>query len=198
MITLEEIKHRIGKNEGCETTGDYVGLNFDADEKECDNYKFLSSYFPEYFEFDWCLEGRLRLHSHEGSIWLADVHDDDREVKEFSGWNTEDIILYLIKNKVFNKEDIISRYPCNIARIISPTDRYRVLKRQSWRCNQCGTKLKYSKNHDYGDEVAHIDHIHPFSKKETYPKGPSSINELSNLQALCPTCNKKKRDMLCQ
>jgi len=75
------------------------------------------------------------------------------------------------------------------SRYISKGNRYEVLKRQNWKCNICDKHLKYSENHKFGDEVAHIDHIHPFSDWESYG---GDINELSNLQALCPDCNMKK------
>jgi len=76
------------------------------------------------------------------------------------------------------------------ARYISKSVRYEVLNRQHWCCNICACKLKYSMSHiDFDGKVAHIDHIHPFSMWETY-KG--DINEVSNLQALCPECNMKK------
>lgn len=81
------------------------------------------------------------------------------------------------------------------SRYISPDARYEVLKRQSWKCNFCGKHLKYSNKHKLGDEVAHIDHIHPFSEWETYN---GNINEVSNLQALCPECNlKKHKNSIC-
>lgn len=75
------------------------------------------------------------------------------------------------------------------SRYISKNSRYIVLKRQHWKCNICGKHLKYSENHEYGDVVAHIDHIHPFSEWDTYD---GDINEISNLQALCPKCNMHK------
>jgi rubredoxin len=75
-------------------------------------------------------------------------------------------------------------------RNISKAVRYEVLDRQHWRCNICGKHLKYSENHVYGDVVAHIDHIHPFSQWESYDG--DDINEPSNLEALCPDCNMKK------
>lgn len=79
-----------------------------------------------------------------------------------------------------------------ISRVITKQQRYEVLKRQKWQCNQCCEVLKFNKNSNWEGEVAHIDHIHPFSKKETYPNGVENINESSNLQALCPRCNLTK------
>lgn len=80
-----------------------------------------------------------------------------------------------------------TKYPPS--RYISKTTRYEVLKRQDWHCNICGKHLKYSEKHEYGEEVAHIDHIHPFSQWESYD---GDINEPCNLEALCPECNMKK------
>jgi hypothetical protein len=74
-------------------------------------------------------------------------------------------------------------------RYISRSTRYIVLKRQRWSCNICGRKLDYGKDHNYNGCVAHIDHIHPFSKWMTYD---GDINEPANLEALCPDCNMKK------
>ena len=79
-----------------------------------------------------------------------------------------------------------------ISRYITPQVRYKVLKRQHWRCAICGAKLKYKKNSPWEGEVAHIDHIHPYAERFTYPKGAEFINEIDNLQALCPACNRKK------
>lgn len=80
------------------------------------------------------------------------------------------------------------------SRYISKEQRYEVLKRQRWRCNQCGVKLKYGIKSGWEGEIAHIDHIHPYSKKESYLNGKDNINESSNLQALCPKCNLNKGD----
>ena len=90
-----------------------------------------------------------------------------------------------------NYEDI--EYAPHIPpRIIDKKTRYEVLKRQKWICNMCGEKLKYGKNSAWVGEVAHIDHIHPYSERYSYPNGPENINELENLQALCPKCNLSK------
>lgn len=70
---------------------------------------------------------------------------------------------------------------------IERTTRYKILKRQNFRCAHCGKKLKYNINSQFGEEVAHIDHIQAVSK----PDG-SYLGRLDNLQALCPECNIKK------
>jgi len=85
-----------------------------------------------------------------------------------------------------NENDIIKKP----IRYISKGLRFEVLKRQGWKCNICGVHLKYSKKHQLGEKVAHMDHVHPFSHWRTYEG--VDINESSNLQALCPECNLKK------
>lgn len=79
-----------------------------------------------------------------------------------------------------------------IERIITKELRYRVLKRQKWICNNCGVQLKYNINSKWDGVIAHIDHIHPFSQRNTYIYGAENINEIENLQALCDKCNLKK------
>lgn len=85
----------------------------------------------------------------------------------------------------YKPEDTPSRY-------ILKQNRFNILKLQKWRCNTCNCKLKYDLNSNWEGEVAHIDHIHPYSKRESYFRGSENINELSNLQALCPKCNREK------
>jgi len=98
---------------------------------------------------------------------------------------------------------IIKRYKeitklSHTLRLITYDQRFEVLNRQKWKCNQCGIGLKYSKksaktwNKDY--PTADIDHIHPWSKQESYHRGKENINETCNLQALCPNCNRNKKD----
>ncbi|MBF9058172.1 HIT domain-containing protein [Rhodobacterales bacterium HKCCSP123] len=56
--------------------------------------------------------------------------------------------------------------------------RYEVLKRAKYRCELCGA---------HEDQIAlHIDHI--------VPRARGGSDDLSNLQALCMTCNTNKRD----
>jgi len=87
---------------------------------------------------------------------------------------------------------LMENKPENSCRYISREKRYEVLRRQKWRCNICGCKLKYSKENSWEGEVAHIDHIFPYTQKEFYFNREENINELSNLQALCPKCNLTK------
>ena len=115
-------------------------------------------------------------------------------VIKIDSWCTLDMVLdqgyYILKACNHNLEPCLNFTERETPRrYISKSDRYLVLERQHWCCNMCGIHLKYSKNHSYGDIVAHIDHIHPFSQWETYN---GDINELKNLEALCPDCNLKK------
>ena len=66
---------------------------------------------------------------------------------------------------------------------ISKYDRFKVLKRQTFRCT-CGKKLKFSSKQDFDVAVAHIDHIQPLSK--------GGADSIENYQALCPSCNLHK------
>lgn len=84
------------------------------------------------------------------------------------------------------------RQQLEISRTITKDMRYKVLKRQKWKCNLCNCTLKWNKDSDWSGKVGHIDHIHPYSKRDSYINGIEKINELSNLQALCETCNLKK------
>lgn len=195
-LTREEIREKIGS---CENEDKYLPFNMsgygsDGDRsypgnKECSlhNFNLIKNNFPKIF---WDLEwDEFKLQSWKGSIWWGTSKFQDLEIQyDFTGWSTEDIIFWLQKNKPYTKKEMF--------RIIDREQRYEVLKRQKWKCNQCGCQLKYSKSSSWKGEVAHIDHIHPFSKKESYENGIQNINELQNLQALCPICNKSKSNKL--
>jgi len=109
---------------------------------------------------------------------------------------TQENIKKLIKLHPEIHLDVLSlgKFSNDNARIIPKEKRYEILKRQKWRCNSCGCILKYGKFSKWQGETAHIDHIFPYSKKEEYTNGKDNINELANLQALCPNCNFKKGD----
>lgn len=142
----------------------------------------------------------FQLHSWKGNIWwgksrFENGFDYGKEYveKDFTGWTTDEIIDFILQHHLIEREkELIEEEEEDISRIITRDDRYIVLKRQRWRCNFCNCKLKFNSNSEWDGEIAHIDHIHPFSKKETYPNGAENINELSNLQALCPSCNLSK------
>lgn len=100
-------------------------------------------------------------------------------------------IYYSLKH--YNSSDDGFREYSDVARIITKEQRYGTLKRQNWKCNHCDVSLKYSNKSSWSGEIAHIDHIFPYSKRWEYPKGVDRINDSDNLQALCPKCNLKKR-----
>jgi len=61
---------------------------------------------------------------------------------------------------------------------VSGTKRYEVLKRAKYRCELCGTPAE--------DKALEVDHI--------LPRNRQGSDEISNLQALCYSCNASKRD----
>lgn len=157
-------------------------------------------------KFKWNENDYEALQMHEGKEnnreILREVGVDERIINMFGTWKGT---CYLRNGNEFIKEwcgattekiledllDISDKF-FPISRIITSEERFQVLKRQKWRCNICGTPLKFNQNSGWSGQIAHIDHIHPFSKRKTYPNGIRNINELSNLQALCPTCNLMK------
>lgn len=163
---------------------DYIGLHFDEDgydDLKHFNYNLIKEHFSDFFS-EWDL-GIIKksLWSHKGYMCFFNK-DRSVEIETFGGWTSNEIIKWLI----------INYGNINIERVILKDARYNVIKRQKWKCNFCQAVLKFNSNSDWKGEVAHIDHIHPFSKRFTYQNGFNNINEESNLQALCPTCNLKK------
>lgn len=59
---------------------------------------------------------------------------------------------------------------------ISPGKRYLVLQRSNFRCHYCGAKA--------GDVLLEVDHVVPSSRGGT--------NDIGNLVAACPSCNRGK------
>ena len=190
-ITIEEIRERLEESEINKNIWNYVGFNMNKGHQDKDNkiidvhnkaiLNLFSNFLPKNIEkyFD-CFEGTCFLTTHNGLI------------KEFGGWKTEDIIYWLANNNMDETyEEPIDE---EVYRVITQKMRYEVLKRQKWRCNSCNQMLKYNVESEWSGKVGHIDHIFPYSKRKDYPNGEKNINELSNLQALCPTCNLKKGD----
>ena len=154
----------------------------------------ISNFVCEHLKF-W--KGMSYIESFKGDILI-----------DFPAWSTLDILVELIVNNPIEKwledgeywdylakeeENFIDKNMSNlnnpITRVISKEERYLILKEQKWNCNSCGCKLKFGAHSLWEGEVAHIDHIHPFSKRDSYPR---DINERSNLQGLCGKCNLKK------
>lgn len=148
----------------------------------------------------------------KGFVWLPVDGDRSKHISksnriDFSGWDYNEIIAYLLFHKKdietfidniiylgINTSEATNKNKETITRSFPRRYRYKILERQEWVCNMCGCKLQYSKRHSFGYPVAHIDHVHPFSRKETYVNGEENINEIENLQALCPECNLTKKN----
>ena len=203
---MNEIKRRISKDLKWISTNDYHGFRMNKTHSQDEENKLITTHNEKVIDlFKDHLESVLIKNCFDcwkGECFFAIDKNYNNLIKSFGGWCSEDIIRWLIeygKEQFWEKiqEDIPKAEKKiqereNIFRIITYEQRYDILKRQKWRCNQCGTRLKYKSNSQFGKEVAHIDHIFPFSDRKNYPNGIENINELSNLQALCPNCNLKK------
>jgi len=226
MIEIETIRKKIGKRWNWKDTRDYYGFDMskthsqEEANKEIDKHNqnvlklFLSesdtNKVMEYFD---CWKGIMYFTNDK-----EDKYDDKSRIIDFPGETTENILLWILNegrlvwdggwikiqeeserqmeeyvNESMEMEEYEKESP---ARVVTSENRYAVLKRQKWRCNQCNCVLKYNLNSGWKGSVAHIDHIHPYSKRSSYPNGEYNINELSNLQALCPKCNLSKKDKL--
>lgn len=192
MIDLMEIKKRIGDIDS-KTTMDYFGFNMGKTHSQEKTNEGITEYnievlkrFEDYLDVDYISQ---HLDCWKGTMYweenLNDKHYDDI----FGGWTTAQIILWLIENHSKKKQEPIRE----ICKIVTREQRYKVLKRQKWRCNSCNCILKFSVNSEWKGEIAHIDHIHAYSKRDSYIHGPENINEIENLQALCEKCNLKKK-----
>lgn len=209
----EEINKRIGiEGNPLQYEGFNMGKTHDQDNVQIDkhNEKILQKFSN--------LIDTKDMHSMldfwKGTGFFSPTREFNDAIKEFGGWTTHNILYWILttgnylrtkwnfheENKDIDKwyTDTLEEEDTSVHRNITPELRYKTLKRQKWKCNQCSCNLKYNKDSDWEGEVAHIDHIHPFSKKESYLRGEININESVNLQALCPKCNKTKSNKLCQ
>ena len=194
-MILEKHKHTYDKN----GEPQYIGFHFDSrGDEDIDNYnkKILYEYVKigllkkEFYDLI-----ADSIYSHKGSLWLET--ENSLPANNWFGQPTEYILEDIILNQSKYASKILldkSKGLDNSRRIITSDERYTILREQKWSCNICGKKLKFNKNSPFGEEVAHIDHIHPFSKRLTYAFGFERINERSNLQALCATCNLNKSE----
>ena len=128
-----------------------------------------------------------------------EYHEDERSINIVRPYY-ENIIEFCSFRCLYayTTDSEISTQDLDVARIISSYTRYEILKRQQWKCNQCNVQLKYKQENAWEGQVAHIDHIYPYSKRNTYYNGKLKINEINNLQALCRECNLKKKDKVIQ
>lgn len=194
-------KHKYYYREGFNGEPMYVGFCWDAQDDIKAKFSNKSILY-EYVKTGQLLQKNFDIisiffESHKGLIWLGSKRYYGNEIAEYSGHTTEDILEDIILNQEeYTKKLMVKNMPnfSNQRRVISISERYNILKEQNWRCNLCGKHLKFKKDSPFGEEVAHIDHIHPFSKRLTYPFGLERINERSNLQALCANCNLTKSE----
>ena len=197
-MDINEIKKRIGKNSDFDYNKEYFGFDMSRTHGDLEEIskrtnlsvleKFSDILNPKIVIKDLdCWEGEMFFkNTQEEKLYecLDDYH------QKFGGWTMEKIIEWIldIGLKII-KIDQISNSP---PKIISKEERYKALRRQKWKCNFCHTTLKFNKFSDWNEVVAHIDHIHPYTKRESYTNGIENINESANLQALYPECNLKK------
>ena len=103
--------------------------------------------------------------------------------------NRDVYILPVSQSKKSNKEEKETSKPKNktvkhkTSRDINTTLRFKVLKRDNFKCCACGASPAKNPNVEL-----HVDHIIPWSKG-----GETTID---NLQTLCSKCNLGKKDML--
>ena len=82
-----------------------------------------------------------------------------------------------IRTYINKRGDALWQHRASESGYISGSSRYNILKRAKYRCELCGA---------HEEQIAlHVDHIVPRSK--------GGSDDLSNLQALCMTCNTNKR-----
>ena len=165
-----------------------------------ENYKGIlilnDDYYTQHPDIKWCVDKHilyigkdakryLRRAGHHGGTIIF-FFAKNRYIKE--GWGLDYIAPHEMV-KIYNHFIAEEK----VTRCISKSMRYQILRDQHWECNECSIRLKFDINSKFPGEVAHIDHIHPFAMRGTYQNGESNINERSNLQALCPSCNNQKR-----
>ena len=188
----------------------YIGFNFDAKEdikENISNIKFLRDNFdlPNGNQ-----EIYILPHFHKGSFRICKyksiesfLSNPNKELDEICPWDcgitTRDIgeiicsFQYAESSKILSRKELLNEDLLDgITRVISKDMRYKILKEQHWKCNNCHCTLKFNRYSEWGECVAEIDHIHPFADMNNYPNGAININERKNLQALCPKCNKTK------
>jgi hypothetical protein len=98
--------------------------------------------------------------------------------RHFALWQTA-VAAAGLKPGCVRKLQAPSRGP----RTITVSLRYRVLLRDKFRCVACGRSPATDEN-----VTLEVDHIHPWSR--------GGATRMENLQTLCSTCNKGKRDQI--
>jgi len=200
MITIKEIRKRIIDDEG---ENGYLGFDMSKTNGQEITNKNIDIHNRNVLElFDDYIKPKEVMNFFDCWKGVCSFIKVDNTIKNFNGWETEKIIKWIIKNSLsysLNKEKLEEKLKekdfyriKDIKRLVTVRERYEVLKRQKWRCNICNVGLRFSKKSKWKGEIAHIDYIPPYSKRKSYLNGEERINEIENLQALCPNCNFRK------
>jgi hypothetical protein len=203
-ISEDIIKQKIGWKKLDDGNNAYTGFDFDARKDKNENIRNLElvwrfkEFLPtnnKYYILPLMHKGGVDLCKYDSIEDFINFPYDGEEIGEQLGgcetWMIlEKIVLFSGLIDTNEKNHRILEQP--ITRNITKNVRYKILQEQKWKCNNCNTRLKFDEHSDWEGDVAHIDHIHPFADRATYPRGEFLINERSNLQGLCSVCNQKK------
>lgn len=121
------------------------------------------------------LTKRRHLTSKTGETYTLDGFDQltPEEVRELL-----DLCRQKIKEYEESRGEAIWAHRKRMGRVVSGSVRYEVFKQAKYRCLLCGVLRE--------EKALEVDHI--------IPKNLGGSDDLSNLQALCYTCNSSKRD----
>ena len=115
---------------------------------------------------------------------ITDKDGNTYSIKGFEELGSEEVEILInlcigkIDEYVTDRGDRIWLHRKKSSGFISGTLRYEVLKRAKFRCELCGISAE--------DKALEVDHI--------VPRNSGGTDDLSNLQALCYSCNAMKRD----
>ena len=115
---------------------------------------------------------------------ITDKDGNTYSIKGFEELGSEEVEILInlcigkIDEYVGDRGDRIWSHRKKSSGYISGTLRYEILKRAKFRCELCGISAE--------DKALEVDHI--------VPRNSGGTDDLSNLQALCYSCNAMKRD----
>ena len=115
---------------------------------------------------------------------LTERVDDEYRLNGFDDLSRDEIkdLVSLCRERIAEyvekRDGTIGDHRAKSAGYISGTLRYEVLKRAKYRCELCGISA--------GEKALEVDHI--------VPRSFGGTDDLTNLQALCYSCNAMKRD----
>ena len=115
---------------------------------------------------------------------ITDKDGNTYSIKGFEDLGSEEVEILInlcigkIDECVGDRGDRIWSHRKKSSGYISGTLRYEILKRAKFRCELCGISAE--------DKALEVDHI--------VPRNSGGTDDLSNLQALCYSCNAMKRD----